>query len=89
MDNVMKEALDVAPKSPVPASNSVSSPGVMETPPAVSLCLRAPLVLHNLLCVPMLYRIADRQVGRGGFIGLVAESSRAWGAADSENFLRT
>ena len=68
MDNVMKEALDVAPKSPVPASNSVSSPGVMETPPAVSLCLRAPLVLHNLLCVPMLYRIADRQVGRGGLL---------------------
>lgn len=60
MENVLKEAQDVSPKSPVPAPASL--PGVVETPPAVSLCLRAPLVLHNLLCVPMLYRVADRQV---------------------------
>ena len=32
-----------------------------EPPPAVSLRLRAPLVLHNLLCAPMLYRIVNRQ----------------------------
>ncbi|CAN0256763.1 unnamed protein product, partial [Hapterophycus canaliculatus] len=25
------------------------------------LCLRAPLVLHNLLCSPMLYRVGNRQ----------------------------
>lgn len=62
MENVLKEAQDVSPKSPVPASPSASLPGVVETPPAVSLCLRAPLMLHNLLCVPMLYRVADRQV---------------------------
>ena len=66
MENVLKEAQDVSQKSPIPASSSASasasSLGVVETPPAVSLCLRAPLVLHNLLCVPMLYRVADRQV---------------------------
>lgn len=52
-------------KSPrVLASTSASSSfsSSMEHPPAaVSLRLRAPLVLHNLLCAPMLYRVVNRQ----------------------------
>ncbi|CAM9829201.1 unnamed protein product, partial [Discosporangium mesarthrocarpum] len=29
--------------------------------PTVSLCLRPPLMLHNLLCTPMLYRLVNRK----------------------------
>ncbi|CBN77552.1 conserved unknown protein [Ectocarpus siliculosus] len=46
-------------KSPVPTPPYSAPPA--ENPPAVSLRLRAPLVLHNLLCAPMLYRVVNRQ----------------------------
>ena len=55
----MREVVDAPPAAPLllPSLSTTS-----ETPPTVSLCLRAPLVLHNLLCVPMLYRVVNRQV---------------------------
>ncbi|CAM9721183.1 unnamed protein product [Scytosiphon promiscuus] len=65
LENVLKEikaAASDGPKPPVSTPvGTASRPASVETPPAVSLCLRAPLVLHNLLCSPMLYRVVNRQ----------------------------
>lgn len=49
-----------SPRVSASASSSFSS-SMEQPPPAVSLRLRAPLVLHNLLCSPMLYRVVNRQ----------------------------
>ncbi|CAM9862638.1 unnamed protein product [Ectocarpus sp. 12 AP-2014] len=66
LENVFKEMKEEtnggeggSGKSPVPTPPSSAPPA--ENPPAVSLRLRAPLVLHNLLCAPMLYRVVNRQ----------------------------
>lgn len=66
LENVFKEMKDETDggeggsgKSPVPTLPASAPPA--ENPPAVSLRLQAPLVLHNLLCAPMLYRVVNRQ----------------------------
>ncbi|CAM9649737.1 unnamed protein product, partial [Ectocarpus fasciculatus] len=66
LENVFKEMKEETDggeggsgKSPAPTPHA-SAPHA-ENPPAVSLRLRAPLVLHNLLCAPMLYRVVNRQ----------------------------